>query len=186
MPRSRTRRVLKWTGTLVCVLILGVWVCSGWCLVRLGVVGGIIRTFAGGPRIPNPHESIKIGGGGFSVTYIPLSLREDFARQHTSEKDRPEELPPFYFESHFADAGGPYFWMWLPSFYTVGTFQRTINVPCWIPFVLLAVPTALLWYRARRPIPPGHCQKCGYDLTGNVSGRCPECGTPVRSEKEAR
>jgi uncharacterized RDD family membrane protein YckC len=21
------------------------------------------------------------------------------------------------------------------------------------------------------------CQRCGYDLTGNVSGRCPECGT---------
>jgi len=23
------------------------------------------------------------------------------------------------------------------------------------------------------------CRQCGYDLTGNVSGRCPECGTPV-------
>ncbi len=23
------------------------------------------------------------------------------------------------------------------------------------------------------------CSKCGYDLTGNVSGVCPECGTPV-------
>lgn len=23
------------------------------------------------------------------------------------------------------------------------------------------------------------CRKCGYNLTGNVSGRCPECGTPV-------
>lgn len=22
------------------------------------------------------------------------------------------------------------------------------------------------------------CIQCGYDLTGNVSGRCPECGTP--------
>jgi DNA-directed RNA polymerase subunit RPC12/RpoP len=28
----------------------------------------------------------------------------------------------------------------------------------------------------RRPFPPGHCRKCGYNLTGNVSGRCPECG----------
>ncbi len=24
--------------------------------------------------------------------------------------------------------------------------------------------------------------KCGYDLTGNVSGRCPECGLPVNRE----
>lgn len=23
------------------------------------------------------------------------------------------------------------------------------------------------------------CLECGYDLTGNVSGVCPECGTPV-------
>lgn len=23
------------------------------------------------------------------------------------------------------------------------------------------------------------CHVCGYNLTGNVSGRCPECGTPV-------
>ena len=34
--------------------------------------------------------------------------------------------------------------------------------------------------REGRPFyPPGHCQKCGYDLTGNVSGVCPECGTEV-------
>lgn len=32
--------------------------------------------------------------------------------------------------------------------------------------------------RRRRRIPPGRCA-CGYDLTGNVSGRCPECGRAV-------
>ena len=25
----------------------------------------------------------------------------------------------------------------------------------------------------------GRCVQCDYDLTGNVSGRCPECGTPI-------
>lgn len=30
--------------------------------------------------------------------------------------------------------------------------------------------------------PPDTCQNCGYDLTGNVSGRCPECGEPVGGE----
>ncbi len=25
----------------------------------------------------------------------------------------------------------------------------------------------------------GHCRSCGYDLTGNLSGACPECGAPV-------
>jgi hypothetical protein len=26
---------------------------------------------------------------------------------------------------------------------------------------------------------PGHCPKCRYNLTGNRSGICPECGHPV-------
>ncbi len=26
---------------------------------------------------------------------------------------------------------------------------------------------------------PGHCGQCGYDLTGNVSGVCPECGWKI-------
>ncbi len=29
------------------------------------------------------------------------------------------------------------------------------------------------------------CQSCGYDLTGNVSGICPECGTPVPEAPQA-
>ncbi|UCC32219.1 MAG: hypothetical protein JSU86_08035 [Phycisphaerales bacterium] len=33
-------------------------------------------------------------------------------------------------------------------------------------------------YHHRRH-PPGHCQKCGYNLAGNVPGVCPECGTSV-------
>ena len=32
--------------------------------------------------------------------------------------------------------------------------------------------------RERRPFyPPGHCKMCGYNLTGNESGVCPECGS---------
>ena len=42
------------------------------------------------------------------------------------------------------------------------------------------VPTALLWYLdCRRPL-PGHC-RCGYNLTGLTSPRCPECGAEVTS-----
>jgi drug/metabolite transporter (DMT)-like permease len=49
----------------------------------------------------------------------------------------------------------------------------------WIIFVLTGVGTAglaaYLWW-SERPFPRGHCQKCGYNLTGNVTGVCPECG----------
>ncbi|MEE8171219.1 MAG: hypothetical protein V3T70_11795 [Phycisphaerae bacterium] len=33
-----------------------------------------------------------------------------------------------------------------------------------------------------RFIEPGRCRHCGYDLTGNVSGRCPECGTIISAD----
>ncbi len=54
-----------------------------------------------------------------------------------------------------------------------------VRVPLWMPLVLTAIPTAWLWHRDRPPPPPGHCQSCGYNLTGNVSGVCPECGERV-------
>jgi len=41
--------------------------------------------------------------------------------------------------------------------------------------------TAVAWCVALldRWLPPGHCKKCGYNLIGNVSGVCPECGTAM-------
>ncbi len=51
-----------------------------------------------------------------------------------------------------------------------------VAIPLWLVLLALAGPTVVLW-RRDRPIPRGHCRSCGYNLTGNVSGVCPECGT---------
>lgn len=37
-------------------------------------------------------------------------------------------------------------------------------------------------FRRKRLAANRQCVKCGYDLTGNISGRCPECGAPVHPE----
>jgi hypothetical protein len=65
----------------------------------------------------------------------------------------------------------------LPAVYSAPGWLD-VYVPLWLLLLATGVPTALLFWRDRRRIPPGHCQTCGYDLTGNVSGRCPECGSP--------
>jgi hypothetical protein len=36
------------------------------------------------------------------------------------------------------------------------------------------------YLRSRRRHPRGHCPQCGYNLTANTSGVCPECDHPFR------
>ena len=49
--------------------------------------------------------------------------------------------------------------------------------------LLLAAFALEEWYfgRAPRRRRLGLCPNCGYNLTGNVSGICPECGTPTKT-----
>ena len=57
-----------------------------------------------------------------------------------------------------------------------------LTLPVWIPGALFACAAlAVSIHRRKR----GIC-RCGYDLTGNVSGICPECGTPVRGRGRSR
>lgn len=76
------------------------------------------------------------------------------------------------------------------------SFKR--NLPTYIPFAILIMAvqlikgtrwgdrwanTRVVWIRYQHCLPFDQrgllCRKCGYDLTGNVSGRCPECGTDI-------
>ena len=38
---------------------------------------------------------------------------------------------------------------------------------------------AVLFAAAGRTPAPNHCWSCAYNLTGDVSGRCPECGEAI-------
>jgi hypothetical protein len=68
------------------------------------------------------------------------------------------------------------FWWWRP-------FSLTFTVPLSV-VVVPASGAIVLWSSLRRRPPgDGRCGKCGYDLTGNVSGRCSECGQGVGGAK---
>jgi len=62
----------------------------------------------------------------------------------------------------------------------VGT-HWSMDVPFVALFLLFAVAPAIrigIAWRGRVADLRGRCQKCRYDLTGNPSGVCPECGSP--------
>lgn len=49
------------------------------------------------------------------------------------------------------------------------------GMPFWF-VACLGAPGAIL---TRNRVRPGHCRKCRYDLRGNITGLCPECGNAV-------
>jgi hypothetical protein len=74
---------------------------------------------------------------------------------------------------------------WWPRYF-VRPIGRDIHlsIPLWMPLVVSAVPTIWLFWGDRRRPAPRAC-RCGYDLTGNTSGRCPECGGTIALARPA-
>ncbi len=139
---SRTRRVLKWSSTAVCLLI------------GLGWISSIVEDIS----FTSPRAAVTISDGVTEFFWLePAGAR-------------------WYRGTWYAGWGIALTETW--------KFRRILELPCWVFLAAVSLPTAVLWYRDRR-IPPGFCQNCGYNLTGNVSGRCPECGEVHGQAREA-
>ncbi|GMU21560.1 MAG: hypothetical protein AMXMBFR13_16530 [Phycisphaerae bacterium] len=75
-------------------------------------------------------------------------------------------------------------WLWIDSW--------SLTAPAWLLGALLIAGPLLFAGRRmvlmiRRPrIREGACCVCRYDLTGNISGICPECGTLVHAQESRR
>jgi hypothetical protein len=63
---------------------------------------------------------------------------------------------------------------------------ESLGLLLWIaPPVLLGILTLRVSKNSRiRPLKYPVCQKCGYNLRGNNSGICPECGTEIRAPED--
>lgn len=62
-----------------------------------------------------------------------------------------------------------------------------LRMPDWAAWAMWT-PFFMAWVRAlrrRQLARRGYCPVCSYDLTGNVSGCCPECGTAIPSRWRA-
>ncbi len=64
-----------------------------------------------------------------------------------------------------------------------GSRTYVLSFPTWAPFVLFAAYPTIAFIRGplrrHRRRRKGLCVACGYNLTGNVSGVCSECGTKI-------
>lgn len=149
--RSRTRRILKWGGFIACVLIVVAWGGTLYWVVGYFWDGGGAAVGESGVCF---YRICGRSGGYWRVTSTLLPFRRILPQVRSSRGRTPA---------------------------TSGITVTRVCVPLWLPFLIAATPTAFLFWRDYRRYPPGHCQSCGYNLTGNESGRCPECGKPIPS-----
>lgn len=59
-------------------------------------------------------------------------------------------------------------------------------IPLSMPYLLLLFSATFLFWKPTKRHRPGFCSQCGYDLTGNKSGVCPECGERVSNPAQPK
>ena len=160
LPPSRFRRIAKWAGLVVCVVVLALWGISvQWRQIGCGtqdwhisIAGGFIHCEVIG------QVSYRVSTG--------WSFRQAF------------DPTPFFPQDSTIGRVARRWGLRAPIL-----FRRKPNggcvvfLPLWLPFLAIAAPTMVLWHRDRRP-KPGCCRQCGYDLRASKK-TCPECGTSV-------
>ena len=160
---SRARRILKWTGVGLCLAIIASSVLSlSWPIY--------VRT---GSAVDVHYIGLFIQSATLTLVWTPTAWSRATS-QHWQ----------FAFESNIPGAkmseifGMPRYKSWRPQGgILIGPRHAdAISIPFWLLLLLTAIPTAWLWHRDRGWRRPGCCLRCGYDLTGNTSGICSECG----------
>ncbi len=140
-----------------------------------------LRPFELGPSL-----HLAMAGGIAEMKYVGKRRSEDC----------PEEAEPESLDAHVSDLS-PERVDYPPIVFSSFYFKRDVitlgcdvyrcsqvRVPTWFPLVLtLPYPCLVLvrgpirrWTRRLKHL----CPRCGYSRIGNVSGVCPECGTPIR------
>jgi len=66
------------------------------------------------------------------------------------------------------------FRIWFGDEPDIGVVAAAYGIP-----LLLAIMTYYSHSRERPPSSQNECRSCRYNLTGNISGICPECGSPI-------
>ncbi len=165
LPRSKTVWLFRWGTVFTCLSALAIFAvphenrrplrCSVTDRVSFGFWRGALylnRLPRKEPLAPRPPAQGGCGLRRFRAPYCDIIPFLSAAQQ----VDRPSWRPA---------------WHW----YQYGNFL--LELPLWTVACALALAAALLWHRRAYRTLPGHCHHCGYNLTGNLSGRCPECGT---------
>jgi len=161
----RFRRIMSRTADAICIVLM--------VLTVVMFVRGLWR----------------IEGVAYKTAYLYMYAGCEGGRLHVGIADIPPRasgvLLTGFFSSDVGDFRPPKFWFQYEAL--PGPTSQTVYIPLWFLFLLFAIkPTwsLIAWRRRRRRDMPGHplCNNCGYDLHGNTTDSCPECGARTGSK----
>ena len=164
-------------------------------MLLLVIVGLWVRSYGVGDRVLshdglNGYHCLKSAGG--EIGYVYLGYETDwYPPFHTLIE--PAALTAQMRESAALSNGGGWSGLGFTFAFKPQDFgltpllpRRAFGVPDWFLALAFAIGP-ILWLRSRRRANTGSkCAFCGYSLTGNTSGICPECGTPVAANEQVK
>jgi hypothetical protein len=180
---SRVRRVTKWACASASVVVFVLWLASTvwWIAFEFFIPEGKGSAQEGPFSLFDCKASIQDGILYLDLQSVPLpmNLCDKVSGPHVVLRNgnrSAERSAPIKWR-HRLGCRLPDMLAWKRLRF--GTLRVLyLELPLWMPFLLFATLAAIWLVRDRR-IPLGHCEQCGYNLTANVSGICPECGAPI-------
>jgi len=172
---KRTRKYIFNTITVVSLLLMlgvvGLWVDSTWqwCSLRLPLVQDWYAQL-----------SSSLDGIGLKVVELDALIKRDKDSLWSAARVKNEGAQWLLGDSMERD--------WFAFEFARVEIPRSIiysiSFPHWFLTTIFAILPAIWLFKwnKRRKLGPNACPDCGYDLTGNTTGTCPECGKSIGTE----
>lgn len=165
-PRPKLRTLCRWMLTILTVMIVVVWIGSGWYTLE----SNWLEPMPSDELIAIDYEIgpfILLCDGTFIIFSPHHNLDFSALIKNGWSLDPQSQFNILLWAWRWNEGGGSQF-------------------PLWFPALFAAIPAGLMWRNeiiARRR-KPGMCKKCGYDISGLVGkDACPECGTKFDGAK---
>jgi len=195
LMRRRLLTIASVVSLLLCAATVMLWVRSSWWFSGRAEWEHYVHV----PPESCHRLSARWGSGGISLYFLRVIGRDALTKTYTNEL-RPGPPRDFYFSEQAIDpeykpnGDGQTAWQRHNFDFNVGAWRtsdgRWASASVAVPFWLVAFCGALLpaaWLlgklRQTRRAARNHCERCNYDLTGNTSDVCPECGTAVKTTR---
>lgn len=148
-------------GTMACILVLWVLWCLSWVMAP---------HFASVSKRSHVILEIKHGDAWLGA----VRNADAGVAGYATNKDFRIWIPPIVrLQGTYNQQG----YLWLQVSISLVSWLLLASVYPWV--TLIRGPVRRRWRRRH-----GRCEECGYDLTGNVSGACSECGRAICRDRE--